>query len=57
MESKVIEDIDRKKEAKMIKKWLKKNKPSKRFKDEVMHKHITPESILGRGVSVVGEFI
>ena len=34
----------------MIKEWLKKNKPSKRFKDEKLPTHITPESNLGRGL-------
>ena len=33
--------------SKMIKKWLKKNKPSTRFKDEPKDVHVTPEGSLG----------
>lgn len=38
---------DEKQNKKMIDKWLKKNKPSKQFKDEEPMGHVTPEGTLG----------
>lgn len=41
-------------EKKLIKEWLKKNKPSTQFKDEKPMGHVTPMATLGDGV-IIGE--
>lgn len=41
---------------KMIKKWLKKNKPSVRFKDEVVHDHIEQKMNMNKKQMVDGEY-